>query len=590
MEVTRIFDIPDRFRQIYPDKKDALAGKENGQWITWSIDEYVKTAALFSYGLLAMGFRKGDVIATITNNRPEWNFIDIGMMQIGVVHLPIYPTISKEDYQYILKHAAPRIVIVSDKSLYDKIAPLTSEIDTIEDVYSINKIEGAKNWSDIAELGKKNETKFRDELVKIKSSVAPGDLATLIYTSGTTGFPKGVMLSHANLVYNSVETSKVHDHGVESRVLSFLPLCHIYERMLNYHYQYKGMSIYYAENLGTIADNLKEVKPVLFASVPRVIEMFYDKILTKGKDLPLIKKAFFYWAVNLGMKYEIRHGKIYGFFLKIARKLVFSKWVEALGGNLEIIVSGGAALQPRLGRIFGAAGILVAEGYGLTETSPVIAVGHIARREILYGTVGLVIPGQEVKIADDGEILIKGPNVMMGYYKDPEHTKEIIDKDGWLHTGDIGIFVEKRFLKITDRKKEIFKLSSGKYVAPQPIENKMKESFYIEQAMVIGENQKFASALISPNFRYLHNWAAHHHIHYRDNAELIAHPKIIDRIQREVNEINKTLGQTEQIKRFKLVTEEWTPATGELSPTLKLKRKVLYDTYKALIDEIFSCG
>jgi long-chain acyl-CoA synthetase len=479
------------------------------------------------------------------------------------------------------------MIIVSDKQLFEKISQIASEIPSVQQLYTINRVTGAKNWKEIIEKGENADPNIKNELKKIKASIAPDDLATLIYTSGTTGFPKGVMLSHHNLVSNVIASLVVHEIGVESRVLSFLPLCHIYERMLNYHYQYKAIGIYYAENMGTIADNLKEIQPAIFATVPRVVELFYDKIIAKGKELTLIKRMIFFWAVNIALHYKRKHNKWYGFRRKIADKLVFSKWREALGGKLKILVSGGAALQERFGRVFGAAHIDIAEGYGLTETSPVIAVSNITRGEIMYGTVGPVLEGVQVKFAEDGEILCKGPNVMLGYYKAPDLTKEVI-KDGWFHTGDIGKLIDDKYLKITDRKKEIFKLSSGKYVAPQVIENKMKESIFIEQSMVIGENQKFTSALISPNFSYLHNWATYHHISFRDNNELIIHPKVVELFQKEINTINSERGQTEQIKRFRLVTEEWTSATGELSPTLKLKRKILYEKYNSIINDIFS--
>jgi long-chain acyl-CoA synthetase len=589
MEVKRTFDLLGRYHELYLQKQDALAGKENGKWITWSAKDYIEQADWTSYGFLALGLKKGDMVATISNNRPEWNIVDMALSQAGVVNVPIYPTISKEDYDYILNHAQPKFVIVSDKQLYAKIKPIVTGAPSIKDIYTFDEVEEAKNWKEIRELGKKNESELKEKLLEIKASILPGDLVTLLYTSGTTGFPKGVMLSHNNLVTNFISTAKVHHLNHHHRVLSFLPISHVYERMANYHFQYKGLSIYYAENMGTILQDLKDVRPHVFSSVPRLLERVYDKIIGKGKDLPFLKKQIFFWAVNLGMRYNPHKGSAYyNFRLKIARKLIFSKWKEALGNNVEIIVSGGAALQARLATIFWAADMKVLEGYGLTETSPVISITNLATMEIKFGTLGPVIDDVTVKIADDGEILCKGPNVMLGYYKAPELTAEVIDKDGWFHTGDIGVFEDEKYLKITDRKKEIFKLSSGKYIAPQVIENKLKESFFIENLMVIGENEKFASALISPNYEFLHNWAGGHGIKFRDNNDLIANPQTIARIQKEVNEINKTLGQTEQIKRFRLVSEEWTPATGEMSPTLKLKRKVLSDKYKSLIEEIYS--
>ena len=590
MEITRTFDLLNRLLENYPQKDDILACKENNQWTKYSTKDYVELATMVSYGLLALGMKKGDKIAMVSNNRPEWNFIDMGISQAGMILVPIYPTIGVEEYEYILDDAKPKLIFVSDKGLFEKIKPIVDKATSIEDIYSINKVDGAKNWTEVKELGKENADKYKDELVTIKESVKTEDLVTLIYTSGTTGDPKGVMLSHSNLMSNVIATSGVHPYGPESKSLSFLPLCHIYERMLNYHFQYKGVSIYYAENMGTIVNDLKDVKPELFSTVPRLLETVYDKIIGKGKDLPYIKKQIFFWAVNLGMKFKL-HGAnswLYKLRLKIADKLIFSKWREALGGNVGIIVSGGAALQPRLATIFWAAKIRVLEGYGLTETSPVVAVGDMVKDEIMVGAVGPVIKDVEVKIADDGEILCKGPNIMMGYYNKPELTKEVIDEDGWFHTGDIGMMVDNKYLKITDRKKEIFKLSNGKYVAPQVIENKFKESFFIQQLMVIGENEKFASALISPNFEFLHNWCSIHDVKYHDNKELIQIPEVVARYQKEVNEINKKLALHEQIKRFRMVYKEWTPGTGELSPTLKLKRNFIYKEYEHIIKEIFS--
>jgi long-chain acyl-CoA synthetase len=591
MECLRTFDILDNLRTLCPEKTDILSVKEKGTWVKYSVQDYLDNAYQISYGLMAMGLKKGDRIVSISNNRPEWNFMDMGMAQAGIIHVPIYPTISYEDYEYILNHVEPSLIFVSDKQLHEKISPIAQKIPSIRGLYSFNILPQVKHWKEITKLGQENGSRFQDQLKKIKQETNPDDLATLIYTSGTTGNPKGVMLSHGNLLSNVESISKVFDFNTTHRTLSFLPISHVFERTINYYFQRVGVSIYYAENIGTIADNLREVKPHLFISVPRLLEKTYDKIIARGRDLHGIKKQIFFWAVNLGMKYKVSGGNswFYKRKLKIADKLVFSKWREALGGMIEIIVTGGAALQPRLAVIFNAAGIPVAEGYGMTESSPVISVNRPpVTGEIRIGTVGPTIPGVEVKISEDGEILCRGKNVMRGYYKEPELTREVIDEEGWLHTGDIGIMVEGKYLKITDRKKEIFKLSSGKYVAPQLIENKLKESSFIEQVMVIGENQKFASALISPDFAYLHNWASLHHIDYRDNAELISNPQVIARYQRVVNEMNRQLGMTDQIKRFRLVQEEWSPTTGELSPTLKLKRKFLHEKYEALIREIFS--
>ena len=588
MEITRIFDLLDHLKNNYPS--DAiLAAKKNGNWIKYSTDDYIRYSNLFSIGLLALGFEKGDKIATVTNNRPEWNFIDMGMLQVGIVHVPLYPTISLDEYKYILTHSDVKAVIISDKQLYAKLERLIGTIPAITKVYIFNEVEGVANWNEIIALGEQNEAHFKTRFNEIKDTIKPEDLATIIYTSGTTGTAKGVMLSHRNLVTNFISTSKIQPLKYGHKVLSFLPLCHIFERMMNYHYQYLGISIYYAENMGTIAADLTEIKADGFTAVPRVLEKIYGKIVAQGKDLPWLKKEIFQWALKLGSRYELngQNGKFYELKLKIADKLVFSKWRAAIGGRIQVVVSGGAALQPLLSRIFWAADIKVVEGYGLTETSPVIAVGYPFWPKIKFGTVGPILEGVEVKFDAEGEILVKGPNVMMGYYKDPEYTKQVFDEEGWFHTGDIGMMVDGEFLKITDRKKEIFKLSSGKYVAPQLIENKFKESIFIEQIMVVGENEKFASALISPNFNYLHFWASKYKIHYRDNEELIKKTLVIERIQREVDLVNKELGDHEKIKRFRLVCEEWSPQSGEISPTLKLRRNIIYKKYDHILREIF---
>ena len=589
MEFTRTFDLLEKYKTIYSDKKDALAGKEMGFWKKYTAEDYVYYANNISYGLLSLGLKKGDRVATISNNRPEWNFMDMGLSQANITHVPIYPTISKDDYNFILNHCEPKLIIVSDKILYDRIKPIADKISAIIDIYSYNEIDGVKNWKEIVELGKKNENIQKDNLKNIKESIDPAEPVTLLYTSGTTGNPKGVLLSHKNIVSNIKSVCKAFHFNENHKAISFLPINHVFERTVNYYYQFNGLSIYYAENLGTIADNIREVKPTLFVTVPRLLEKVYDRIIGKGRDLKGIKKRIFFRAVNLGLKYKLNKRNSWFYYLKLrfADKLIFSKWREALG-NVELIVSGGAKLQPKLIRIFNAAGITLIEGYGLTETSPVIAANNIVTNEIKLGTVGPPLSDVEVKIAEDGEILCKGNNVMLGYYKEPKLTSQVIDKEGWFHTGDIGIFEDNKYLKITDRKKEIFKLSTGKYIAPQVIENKFKESVFIEQVMVFGENQKFTSAIILPEFLYLRNWCTIHGIKYSDNKELIKDKKVINRIQQEVSELNNQLGQAEQVKRFRLIFDEWSPLTGELSPTLKLKRKFLLEKYNDIFKEIFS--
>jgi len=589
MEITRTFDILDQMGSIYGYKEDTLAARINGTWKKYSSKDYMDNSYAVAYGILSLGLKKGDKIATISNNRPEWNFFDMGMAMAGVVQVPIYPTISEEEYEYILNHAAPKLVVLSDKALFEKIKPIADKIKSVEKVYTFNEVDGAENWTVLRDLGMENKDKHAEKLEKIKTSIVPEDLLTILYTSGTTGMPKGVMLSHRNLVSNTIACNPHINYGPEHKALSFLPISHVYERMIDYMYQYKGLSIYYAENIGTLARDAQEVQPHIFGAVPRLLESVYDKIIAKGKDLSGIKKSIFFWAVKLGNRFDPENGNgaIYRMKLKIADKLIFSKWRNVLGG-CNTIITGSTAIQPRLVRIFWAAGIEVYEGYGLTETSPVISVANQTTRQVKIGSAGLIIKDVEVKIADDGEIIVKGPNVMMGYYKDEAMTKEAIDDDGYFHTGDIGEIVDGNWLKITDRKKEIFKLSSGKYIAPQAIENKFKESFFIEQLMVIGENQKFASAIILPNLSYMKEWCASHGNEFASNEEMIADKKVQDQIQHEVNHFNRQLGQVERIKRFKLVADEWSPASGVMSPTMKLKRKVLAKKYEKLIEEIFA--
>jgi long-chain acyl-CoA synthetase len=588
-EVKRTFDLLDHMLQQVP-RADALGGKNGKDWYVYSTAQYVEKSHFFAMGLMALGLQKGDKVATVTTNRPEWNFADMGIAMTGMVHVPIYPTISDEEYSYILEHAEIKVLLVGDKKLYEKLSPIAARIPQIQTIYSFEEIDGVPFVEGIMQLGESRKAELSAALEQLKISIDPEEVATLIYTSGTTGVPKGVMLTHTNLVSNFMEHIKMHHLGKDHHVLSFLPLCHVYERSVNYHFQYKGMGIYYVGNLGQIVSAIKEIKPHMFNSVPRLLERVYDGFVSKGSELKGLKKIIYFWALSLTRHFE--YNKKYSFFLrlkiKIADKLVYSKWREALGGNIVYIVSGGAALQPRIARVLGMSRMTNLEGYGLTETSPVIAVNNPATGAMKIGTVGEVLGNVQLKIAEDGEILCKGPGVMKGYYKAPELTAEVIDEDGWFHTGDIGILEDGRFLKITDRKKEMFKLSAGKYIAPQMIENKLKASFFIEQVMVIGAGEKFASALISPNFAYLHDWCSQRKIHFRDNEELIQKPEIIAQLQKEVVEINKTLGEHEEIKRFRLVSDEWTPQSGELSPTLKLKRNYIAQKYKSIIEEIYS--
>lgn len=587
MDVTRLIDLFPYQLEKFP-KSDALAAKENGVWKKYSTAEVLDIVNNLSYGLLNAGIKPGDKIGIISNNRPEWNFIDHACLQIAVADVPLYPTISEHDLKFTLHQSAVRYMFVSDKVIYDKINALKPELPFLERIYTFNKVEGAAHWTELIEAGKKSP--LADKVTEIRSTIKPSDLATIIYTSGTTGNPKGVMLSHNNLVSNFKACEVLCPFNESWRALSFLPLNHVYERMLSYLYVYYGVSIYYAESLDTIADNLKDIKPEIFVTVPRLLEKVYDKIVAKGAELSGIKKALFYWALNLGLRYELHgaNGWWYEFQLKIANKLIFSKWREALGNNIVAIASGGAALQPRLARVFHAARIPVLEGYGLTETSPVIAVNNFQPDCIKFGTVGTVIDKVEVKIAEDGEILCKGPNVMMGYYQNKEQTDELIDDEGWFHTGDIGIIEDGKFLKITDRKKEIFKTSGGKYIVPQMIENKLKESRFIEQAMVIGENQKFASAFIVPNFSFVRDWANRKNLKLDTNEDIAANPEVKKRIAEEVNEINKTLGHFETIKRFELLSREFSIEKNEMTPKLSLRRKIILENFKEQYNRIYS--
>ncbi len=590
MEIKRTFDVLEHLKTNFAGKTDVFSAKRDGVWISYSVQEYWDNAKLFSLGLLAMGFQKGDKIVTASNNRPEWNFVDMGMSMIGVVHVPVYPTISDDEYLYILNHSDARMVIVSDSALYNRIRNIAKETPNIQWIYTFNHIEGVPNYEEVIELGVQEKVALKAVFYQRRDAITCDDLVSMIYTSGTTGLPKGVMLSHRNFMSNVEGVYTLFPLEANDRVLSFLPLCHVFERMVNYLFQAKGCSVFYAENLGTIAANLHEIQAAAFVTVPRVIERIYDKLVSTGEDLSGIKKVIFFWAMSLGERYQANgeSNGWYGLRLKIARRLVFSKWQKAFGGELKFIISGGAALQPRLSRLFFAAGIPLMEGYGLTETSPVIATNHLSEPGCLsIGTVGPALKNVMVKIDDDGEILAKGDNVMMGYYKNPEATAEAIDDQGWFHTGDIGHIEGGQFIKITDRKKEMFKLSNGKYIAPQSIENMLKESNFIEQAMVVGENEKFASALILPNFEYLHHWAYEQKIHFRDNPELITLHKVIAQFQKEVVRLNKILGKHEEIKRFRIVWENWNYTTGELSPTLKLKRRVLYRKYANVLREIY---
>lgn len=589
MQPTRLFDFIDYQRQHRPLDK-AINTKYKGQWEATSSEEFYQKAQHISRALLDMGIKPGAKIGMISsNNRTEWAVVDAGILQLGAINVPLYPTIAAEDYKYILNHSECQYCFVSDQEVYNKLKSIQKDVETLKEVYCFDTLKGCKHWSELLTAGAALDNQAAVE--EAKKAVKPEDLATIIYTSGTTGVPKGVMLSHNNVTTNVIASSNRLPLEVgKATALSFLPLCHIFERVILYFYIYHSITIYFAESLETISDNLKEVQPDMMTAVPRLLEKVYDKIYARGNDLSGIKQKLFYWAVNLGLQYQPygRNGFWYEFKLKIARKLIFSKWKEALGGNLSLIASGSAPLQPRLAQVFTAAGMTIVEGYGLTETSPVISVNDMRNGGFKIGTVGKIIDGITVKIADDGEILCKGPNVMQGYYKDPEKTAQIMTGD-FFHTGDIGEFDADGFLKITDRKKEMFKTSGGKYIAPALIEGVMKQSLFIEQIMVFGEAQKMPAALIQLNFEYVKEWlkSKGQKTHLTD-AQCAENQQIINQIQKEIDRYNEQFGKWEKIKKFELTPDVWSIDAGHLTPTMKQKRKVIKEKYKDLIEKIYA--
>ena len=585
--VTRLFDFPYYAKEKY-NLPNVFVDKVNGKWTPTSTQEYIDKANTISRALLKMGVQANDKIALISmTNRSEWNIMDIGILQTGAQNVPIYPTISEEDYAYVLNHSESKYCFVSCAEVYEKVKAVKDQVPSLIEVYSFDELSQCKNWSEVLELGV--DTSNQDQVEERKNAVKPADLATLIYTSGTTGRPKGVMLSHQNVVFNAMASGDRLDidYG-KAKCLSFLPVCHIYERMMIYLYQYAGVAIHYAESMEKISDNLKETAPHVMTAVPRLLEKVYDKIIAKGDDLTGIKKKLFFWAVELGLKYEPygQNGWWYETKLKIARKLIFSKWKEGLGGNLSLISSGSAALQPRLSRIFNAAEFGVMEGYGLTETSPVLSVNDMRNGGFKIGTVGKLLRDTEIKIESDGEICAKGPQVMMGYYKDSEKTAEVMI-DGYFHTGDIGEIDSDGFLKITDRKKEMFKTSGGKYVAPQLLENRLKQSLFIEQLMVVGEGEKMPAAIIQPDFEYLYKWAKEHRINVGENSDIILNEKVLEQFQHEVNLANEAFAKWEKVKQFRLTPDVWSISEGHLTPTLKLRRKIIKEKYIDLYNDIY---
>ncbi len=584
-ELRRLFDlIPYQLKNY--SIKNCVSDKKDGKWENFSTEEVQSVIDKFSLGLLKLGVNRGDKLAIISPNRTEWNFVDLGIMQTGCVDVPIYPNISVQEYEYIFNDAEVKYAFVANEDLYQKIFSIKQKVKSLIDIYTFDKLEGKKHWKEILELA---DESLRDRLNQIKDSVKSDDLATIIYTSGTTGTQKGVMLSHKNILSNVNSIQQIMPLNNTHRALSFLPICHIFERTAVYYYMKIGAAIYYAESIDKVGDNLKEIKPNYFTTVPRLLEKIYDKIMEKGRELKQPKQAIFGWAVNLANHYHPQ-GKtnlFYNIRLSVARKIVFSKWLEALGGEVKGIISGAAALQPRLGRIFTAAGVNVVEGYGLTETSPVITCNRF--EDFYIGTVGYTIPDVQIKIANEtGEILTKGPNVMLGYYNKPEATEAAIDNEGWFHTGDIGVMVNDKYLKITDRLKEVFKLSGGKFVAPLPIENKMKESLFIRNIMVIGENQKFCAALVVPEFDFIKKWCEKKSVKDYLEKGMSCSDAVKERIWKEIQHYNNRFSHIEQIKKFELVDKDWTVDSGELTPTLKLKRRVILKNNQKLIEKIYS--
>lgn len=586
MEVTRLFDILERDLKEFP-KEDALCGKENGIWIKHSTKDYADKVNSISYGLMQLGIKKGDCIATITPNRPEWNFLDMAIMQIGAIHVAIYPTISEADYRYILNHADVKLIFVSGWELLRKINNIIEGIPSLTDkVYTFRNLRGYRHLNELIEIGRANPSP--EYLQQIKDSILPDDVVSIVYTSGTTGNPKGVMLTHRNFLTNIYGVLPIIPVKNNNRILSYLPLCHVYERMMNYTWQYLGMPIYYNENLAKIQEEMVEVQPDIFTTVPRLLEKVYDKILAKGRKLSGAKRKIFFWANDIALDFDFNKSKSYYRKLKLARKLVLNQWYKALGGNLDVIVTGGAAIQPMISKVFWAMGVRVVEGYGTTESSPVIAVSDFFKGGLEFGTAGHVLPGTQVRIAEDGEILARGNHVMKGYYKAPDLTAEAIDKDGWLHTGDLGKLTPEGRLKITGRKKEMFKTAFGKYVVPTILENKVSEDSLVDNIMVVGENKQFAAALIVPNFPDLRSWCQNKDIPYTTNEEMVQHPEVIKKFKKIIDYYNTQFGETEKIKRFILIGYEWSIQTGELTPTLKLKRNVLLKKYEDQIEKLFA--
>lgn len=587
-EVAHIYDLLTKLEERFPDKQDMLCRRSGKEWIRFSVKDYVRYSNLLAYAFSSMGYGKGDKVVTICNNRPEWNFTDMGLSMAGLIHVPVYPTLSADEYLYIFNHSDAKIIIIGTLSQYRKIEPIVRKMDKPARIFLMDDSDNIQCFRDLYKIGERVELVQKPKIEKIKAETGTDEPVSIIYTSGTTGTPKGVMLSHHNLMFNAYGHAVKQTVRSDQKMLSFLPLCHVYERSMNYEYQYIGISIYYAESLGTLARDLADCRADGFCAVPRVLEMMYSKLEAAGKHLKGFKKTVYGLAWDFANNYDnYNKSLIYRAKRNIYDRLVYSKWRENLGGHEMLIVSGGSSIQAKIIRLFNAARLHIYEGYGMTEASPVIAVNNPVEGINIIGTVGKPMERTELKFAEDGEILTKGPHVMLGYYKNPEATREVIDSDGFLHTGDIGRLVDGKYLQITDRKKEIFKLSLGKYVAPQVIENLLKESPYIQNCFVIGENQKFASAIIIPDFEHLHHWAKENGLGELDNHQLAADPKAVTFLHSIVEQTNSKLAPHEHIKRERIVCDEWTPSNGLLSQTLKLKRAKLTSRYSGIISEIY---
>ncbi len=589
MIISRIFDILENYKISYPEKKAVFSVRRDDNWIAFSQDDYYQMSHQLSIGLLSLGLKPADkVLSVFSNNLPEWNFIDMGILQIGAVHVSVHSTLSESDLRYVAEEVKPKILFVADEKIYRSLTSVIGNMPDTCSVFIIEHTDEEKSFNRLIDLGKENAQKLSKKLSALKNDVSESQLAAIVYSSGTTGRPKGVMLSHKNIVSNVLTASNLQPLREKDRILSFLPLCHIYERTANYQFQYHGTGIYYSEGVKSLAQDLLDVKPDGITTVPRLLEKVLVNINVQSREFRGIKKKIFTWSMNFGYRYDplAKHNMIYRLKLFIANKTVYNLWKRMLGGNLRYIGCGGAAIDERIERIFWAAGIPVFQGYGLTECSPLVALNRMPLSELMIGTVGPPIEHVDVMIASDGEILCRGPNVMLGYFNQEELTKKTI-VNGWLHTGDLGAMINGKFLKITGRKKDMFKTSYGKYIVPSVLENKLKQSILIEHAMIVGEGKQFAAAIISPNFEYLYQWLGKRGICPETNSELITVPDVIRLFENEIQNVNRDLGKYERIIQFRLVPDIWGTGSGELSVSLKIKRTYLNEKYQLLIQDIY---